>query len=1372
MESQAQPGDVLAGGGEMGSRMRAMDWTKSPLGPPNGWSQALKTSVRIMLTSRQPMFVWWGKDLINLYNDAYRDILGGKHPQALGQPAATVWQEIWDQVGPRAQSAMLGNEGTYDEALLLIMERHGYPEETYYTFSYSPVPNDAGTTGGILCANTNDTQRIIGERQLSLLHALAAKAAEARSVEDACRLSASALETNPWDLPFVLIYLVDREKRQAVLAGRSGIAPGHAAAPEVLPLEEGAVWPCAQVLQTDFPTVISELPESLGELPTGSWPQPPHKAVVAPIVQSGETGQAAILIAALNPYRLFDTDYQRFLRLISSQLAAAIGDAEAYEKERERAETLAELDRAKTAFFSNVSHEFRTPLTLLLGPLEDALAGADGKLPAEERELLEVAHRNAMRLLRLVNTLLDFSRIEAGRTEATYEKTDLAMFTADLASTFRSAMERAGLHFEVHCPALPDGIQVYVDREMWEKIVLNLLSNAFKFTFEGEIAVQLDMTPDSKAVELTIRDTGAGIPSAELPQMFERFHRLHGARSRTHEGTGIGLALIQELVTLHGGSVSVQSEVDHGSKFTVTIPTGRVHLSPDRIRGEESAPTTVVGAAPYVEEAIRWLPDTIAESDNGLVSNEEVAGVPESTRNATRDAASSIHVRGRILLADDNADMREYVARLLGQHYEVEACRDGAAALAAARERPPDLVLSDVMMPNLDGFGLLRTLRENPLTQHIPVIMLSARAGEESRVEGLGAGADDYLVKPFSARELLARVGAHLALAKARQAAVRNEQMARAEVERERSHLRRWLQQAPAAIAVLRGPEHVFELANQHYVQIFGAHREYIGLSARAVFSDVDQQDVWRLLDQVYAEGTAYVGLERPVRFQSRRESPIEERFYNFVFQPIMDVTEKTEGIFVHAVDVTDQVRARQSLEAEIAERVRAETRLDGERAVLEMIARGCPLGETLEALAHLIESEAEESLCSILVLDRGGRSPSGHQTASPETGNLRYGAAPSLPEAYNRAIDGIAVGPAVGSCGTAAFRDDRVVVFDIATDPLWEDFRDLALPHGLRACWSTPIHGSDGRVLGTFAMYHRIPREPQLHEMVLVDVLTYLASVAIERHHSEQELSDLFERERAARASAEKAVRARDEFLSIASHELRTPLTVVKGGAQMLRRSIDRDALDPKRLGQSLESILRASDRLSRLVDDLLNVSRLQGGQLALRLETLDFVQLVHEIATRHVEQQSDVPVQWPELSDEPVLIEVDSIRVEQVIDNVLSNAVKYSPAGGAVDIRMALDTDGVTLEVRDSGIGLPEGAEESIFEPFGRASNAVTLGFPGTGLGLYVSRRLTEMHGGRLWAESEGEGRGTTVRLRLPIGSVATATRGNLSEHLSPNA
>jgi signal transduction histidine kinase len=748
--------EFLAGGGEMGALMRAFDWTRTPLGRPGQWPQSLKTAVRIMLTSRQPIWIGWGPELTKLYNDPYKPIIGGKHPTAFGQPASVVWREIWAEIGPMLDTAMRGIEGTYVEAMPLIMERNGYPEETHYTFSYSPVPNDDGTTGGIICANTDDTQRVIGERQVTLLRELAASGASARTLEDACERSARALESDPHDLPFALVYLARPDGEGLALACLAGMPRGHAAAPEVIRLNGSSLWPAGDALRARATLRCEPAAAVRAELPTGAWNVPPTEVAVLPIQPAGEI--VGVLVVGLNPYRRYDERYEGFLELAAGQIASAIANAQAYEQAKRRAEALAEIDRAKTAFFSNASHEFRTPLTLLLGPLEDSLARSprSGSVTVARAEL-QLMHRNGMRLLKLVNTLLDFSRIEAGRMQAVFEDVDLAAYTADLASTFRSAMDKAGLRFVVECAPL--SAPTYVDRDMWEKIVLNLLSNAFKFTLAGEVRIALRRSADGGEAELIVQDTGVGVPRHQLPRLFERFHRIEGQRGRTQEGTGIGLALVQELVRLHGGHVRADSTVGVGTTLTVTIPHGRSHLPADRIGVQRSQVSSSVRAEAYVEEAIRWLPGA---ATGEIEVEKELFGI---------EAAPESGERAFVVLADDNADMRDYVHRLLAMRYEVEPAPDGEAALEAARRRRPDLILSDVMMPRLDGFGVLRAVRADPHLKDVPVVLLSARAGEEAKVEGLEAGADDYLVKPFSARELLARVASNIDLARARRQA-------------------------------------------------------------------------------------------------------------------------------------------------------------------------------------------------------------------------------------------------------------------------------------------------------------------------------------------------------------------------------------------------------------------------------------------------------------------------------------------------------------------------------------------------------------------------------------------------------------------------
>ena len=405
------------------------------------------------------------------------------------------------------------------------------------------------------------------------------------------------------------------------------------------------------------------------------------------------------------------------------------------------------------------SHEFRTPLTLMLGPLEDALsegAFSSGGMGRDNADRLETVHRNGMRLLKLVNSLLDFSRIEAGRMQAVYEAVDLAAVTGDLASVFRSAIERAGMYLRLNLDPISEPI--YVDQEMWEKIVLNLLSNAFKFTFTGGIEVEL--TESDSDVRFVVRDTGTGIPQDELPRLFERFYRVEGAKGRSFEGSGIGLALVQELVKLHGGSITVQSTPGQGSAFTVNLPKGKAHLASDRI-GARRGTSTGLRADSYVEEAVRWLPDA-SDLPSTFLDN---AALP------------------LVVLVDDNADMRDYAARLLRSEFRVAIANNGQEGLAIVQTQKPDLVLTDIMMPVLDGFGLLTAIRSDPNIAGTPVVMLSARAGEEARVEGLQAGADDYLVKPFTARELLARVRAHVSIAKVRREAAEQERRLRREAE-------------------------------------------------------------------------------------------------------------------------------------------------------------------------------------------------------------------------------------------------------------------------------------------------------------------------------------------------------------------------------------------------------------------------------------------------------------------------------------------------------------------------------------------------------------------------------------------------------------
>ena len=546
-----------------------------------------------------------------------------------------------------------------------------------------------------------------------------------------------------------------------------------------------------------------------------------------------------------------------------------------------------------------MSHELRTPLTLLLAPAEDALADAVEKLPEHQHERMEMIVRNGQRLLKLVNALLDFSRLESQGATAVFERTELGQYTAELASMFEAAIRRAGLEFRIECPPLAE--PVYVDREMWAKIVLNLLSNALKFTFSGEIAIRVDHH-DAHA-RLSVSDTGIGVETAEQARLFERFHRVLGARGRTHEGSGIGLALVAELAALHGGRADVVSTPGAGSTFTVEVPFGQDHVIPEQLADGARPVSIEREVAGFLAEASRWLAP-------------ELAG--PGAKGDGRDE------RPLVLVVDDNADMRDYVTSLLANEYAVRTAPDGQAALELARTEPPDLVLTDVMMPRLDGFGLLAALQADPRTLHVPVVMLSARAGEGGVIEGLEAGADDYLIKPFSGRELRARVQANLELDRARRTREQLERSQRMQNQAERmAEVGSW--EIDLATGTARGSEQLLRLVGLQ-------REEFEGLAYQNAIDRVvppeDQPTVRNQLKAAVADGQPF---EHELRLAGDLERVLRVRG-----EVVSDADGAPVALRGFAQDITQRRRAEQAIAAAAAAREAAER----EHAIADSLQR------------------------------------------------------------------------------------------------------------------------------------------------------------------------------------------------------------------------------------------------------------------------------------------------------------------------------------------------------------------------------------------------------------------------------------------------
>ena len=717
-EPQRLPSDLakaVALGGEMGRQFAEFDWAAHPLGSPEEWSAEVRSAVAVVLTSRFPIVLWLGtEDLFLVYNDAYIEILGDKHPAALGRRGRFVWWDIWEPISPMLASVIASGEATWSNDLMLPMVTAGRRQERYFTFTYSPLVGENGEIYGIFCPSWETTERVISERRLHLLNAVASATMETRTVDDAVSAAVSVCADQP-DVPLVAAYVSGADAAETTLRG---------ATPSVLPLlpptlDKLTDWePTArsraelQIIE-GVASVIHGLHEALGA-------DCPDQALVLPL---GEDAIAGALVVGTNPQCPLDEQYLGFCQLLADQLSSALASVVSHEQQRQRADALAELDHAKTAFLTNVSHEFRTPLTLLLGPLEDALSDVGPQTVLAER--LRTARRNAGRLLRLVDSLLQFSRIEAGRATTELVCTDVGALTWQIASSFTELCARGGLELDLDChQALAD-----IDPDMWETIMLNLMSNAVKYTLNGSITVAVHGGEAHSLI--TVRDTGVGIGEADLKRLGQRFFRADTALGRSVEGTGIGLSLVRGLVELQDGSMQITSELGRGTTVAITLPKSLVDAPIDHL------PADLLDN-PYVVEADQW-----------------VAPLPSAAAPGGDD-------RKLVLIADDNADMRDHLDRVLSVHWRTVLVADGEAALRTAGELRPDAIVTDVMMPKLDGFDFVSAIRRDTELAATPIVMLSARAGDEAVSEGYAGGADDYLPKPFRSQELVERIAARL----------------------------------------------------------------------------------------------------------------------------------------------------------------------------------------------------------------------------------------------------------------------------------------------------------------------------------------------------------------------------------------------------------------------------------------------------------------------------------------------------------------------------------------------------------------------------------------------------------------------------------
>ena len=689
-----------------------VDWSSTALGPRDSWPALLRLLVDLCLDSEFPVQIGWGPDLLMLYNDSYIPLLGAeKHPWALGRPASEVGPHLWPASEEHLREVIETGRPYHSEDQQLIIDRHGFPEEAYFTFSLSAIRDADGTIVGVFNAITETTQHILYERRLQVLRRLGTVSITADdSLASTCRAAVDVISRNRKSVPFAAVFLREVPTEGVRRIAGYGFDETAAASCELVDLAPttGAV---SEVLEQGSTALVSGLRERYPGVfaPGPLGPLTPDQAFVLPVVMLGTRLPMGVLVLGINPYWRPDDAYTAFTAMAARQLGVVVTDAVSYQNERKRQRALAELDRARTEFFQNVSHELRAPLTMLLTPLQDILNEPGVVLPAAARDTVETSIRAGDRLQRVVEALLDISRGESGALIPDREDIDLASVTADVVEGYRSAAEgRLSLRLDI--PA--EQLRAYVDRIMWTTVVTNLVNNAVKFTHEGVVAVSL--SGNERQVTLTVSDTGVGIPPEEQAHIFERFHR--GGSSDQQPGWGIGLALVAEMTAAHDGSVEVFSEPGKGSRFVVRLP---------RYDGSNAAASLAESAASSEPE--------VEPTD-----------------------------RPRLLIIEDEPDLRGYLTKLFTKDgYAVEAVGDAETALTSLANNPPDMVITDVMLPGQSGLDMLTALRLDEEIARLPVVVLTARADADSAVAAFAAGADDFVVKPFNSAELLARVRAH-----------------------------------------------------------------------------------------------------------------------------------------------------------------------------------------------------------------------------------------------------------------------------------------------------------------------------------------------------------------------------------------------------------------------------------------------------------------------------------------------------------------------------------------------------------------------------------------------------------------------------------
>lgn len=877
------------------------------------------------------------------------------------------------------------------------------------------------------------------------------------------------------------------------------------------------------------------------------------------------------------------------------------------------------------------------------------------------RRELDVVARNARTLLRHVDDLLDVAKLEAARMKADYAEADLARIVRFVAGHFEVLAQERKLAFTVDAPA---SVPAQVDPAKVQRVLLNVLANAFKFVPEGgRVRVSLRGAGDRARIE--VGDSGRGIPPDKRAAVFDRFTQLEGGATRRFGGTGLGLTIARDFVLLHGGAIGVEDAPEGGALFVVELP----------LRAPQG-------------EAVR------TSSADDASGDEEPRHAVEGLRAAAapKSAPEQVGAGAVVLVVEDNPEMNRFLCETLGEDHRVLAAFDGAEGLRKAVELAPDLIVTDVMMPELSGEDLVRRIREHASLDATPIVLLTAKADDELRVRVLREGAQDYLTKPFSVEELRARVDGLIARKRAD--------------ERNRALSEELLRVTTASTAVSEAVAGMPESSVHAVLNTIVLHAQALtqaGCAAIGIGTDADKPfDPW-----------VYVGIDpeieravghppRPVgtlgavarggqavRLRDVRSDPryggvpprhpeirgllgVPIRFRGACVGNLYMANKQGAAEFSETDErVLDMLAARAGVAIETARLYHAEGM---GRAWLQSVIEQMPEGALLVDADGKVTGQ-NRALTALSCGDGSEIDPLGN----PLTFDLRRPSGERVPAAELPHVRAVAKGESTSAEEFALRQSDGSMVPVLVS--------------------AVPIRGRNG--------------EPAGASMVVQDI------------------------------SALKALeRLRQEWASVVAHDLKQPLNAISLQAQILARARDREEES-----RAIESIRAATRTLSRMIGDLADASCIEARQMRVEAREMDLAQHVRDVVVRF--GASDVEMRVA--AGEPAVVQGDAVRIEQVLVNLLTNARKYGSAGQPIRVEVAPHDGEVEVTVTNRGPGIAASELQSLFGRFRRTDRARASRTPGLGLGLYISKGLVEAQHGRIWAEST-EGETTAFHFVLP--------------------